>query len=118
MKSRLVNNIRNLFDPKRRGNILHVGSHFEVECINSINNTYVNDNFEIEDLLKLVKNDRNLIIKKIEEIRIELSVVNFEELIYKLGLNLNEFENNIEFDINFEPIAINNTTVHQSLMSF
>lgn len=93
VKERLVNNIRNLFDPKRKTNIVN-------SKIWLMDEIYVNHeiDFTIRDLKKLVKNNPLLITENIKKLanNFELTYIEIEQLTEKLNIDLSnviELEN-------------------------
>lgn len=93
VKERLVNNTKNLFDPKRKTNILN----FEIWIIDDIYENHEID-FTIRDLKKLAENEPELIIKHIKTLanNFELTILEIEEIAEKLDIN---FSHIIEIDV-------------------
>ena len=93
VKERLVNNIRNLFDPKRKTNILNS----EILLIDEIYENYEVD-FTIRDLQKLANTQPELIIKNIRKLAysFELTTIEIEELVIKLNI---DFSRIIDVDV-------------------
>lgn len=85
IKERLVNNIKNLFDSKRKTNVLN----FEILIIDKIYENHEID-FTIRDLQKLAKNEPKLIIEHIKTLanNFELTIIEIEDISEKLDLNL------------------------------
>lgn len=96
VKERLVNNIRNLFDPKRKTNIINS----EIWLMDEI---YVNHeiDFTIRDLQKLAIIEPELIIEYTIKLanNFELTYIEIEQLAEKLNINLS---NVIELDLNLQ----------------
>lgn len=85
IKSRLVNNIKNLFDSKRRTNILNTTHNLESECLKNTNIENNDSLFILEDLKKIAKK-----YPKKMEILLEDSGFNhndIEDLCEKIGIN-------------------------------
>ena len=93
VKERLVNNIKNLFDSKRKINILNL----EILLIDEIYENYEID-FTIRDLQKLAIIEPELIIENIRELahNFELSSIEIEEIAKELNI---DFSNIIEIDL-------------------
>lgn len=93
VKERLVNNTKNLFDPKRKTNILN----FEIWIIDDIYENHEID-FTIRDLKKLAENEQELIIEHIKTLanNFELTILEIEEIAEKLDIN---FSHIIEIDV-------------------
>lgn len=93
VKERLVNNTKNLFDPKRKTNILN----FEIWIIDDIYENHEID-FTIRDLKKLAENEPELIIEHIKTLadNFELTILEIEEIAEKLDIN---FSHIIKLDL-------------------
>lgn len=93
VKERLVNNVKNLFDSKRKTNIVN----FEIWIIDDIYENHEID-FTIRDLKKLAENEPELIIEHIKTLanNFELTVDEIKELSEKLDIN---FSHIIKLDL-------------------
>lgn len=93
VKERLVNNTKNLFDLKRKTNILN----FEIWIIDDIYENHEID-FTIRDLQKLANIEPELIIKHLKELanNFELTILEIEEIGEKLDIN---FSHIIKLDL-------------------
>jgi hypothetical protein len=96
VKERLVNNVKNLFDLKRKNNIIN----HKIWLMDEIYENYEID-FTVRDLQKLANNEPELIIKHIKKlvINFELTITEVEELEEKLNINLS---NIIELDLSLQ----------------
>lgn len=96
VKERLVNNVKNLFDSKRKTNIIYS----EIWLMDDI---YVNHeiDFTIRDLQKLAIIEPELIIEYTIKLanNFELTYIEIEQLAEKLNINLS---NVIELDLNLQ----------------
>ncbi len=88
IKQRLLNNIKNLFDSKRKINLLN----FQIWIMADIYENHEID-FTVRDLKKLAKDEPNLIIEHIKtlESKFELTFEEIKELSEKLDINLSYF---------------------------
>lgn len=93
VKERLVNNIKNLFDSKRKTNIVN----FEIWIIDDIYENHEID-FTIRDLKKLAENEPELIIEHIKTLadNFKLTILEIEEIAEKLDIN---FSHIIKLDL-------------------
>ena len=93
VKERLVSNTKNLFDSRRKTNILN----FEIWIINDIYENHEID-FTMRDLKKLAENEPELIIEHIKTLanNFELTILEIEEIAEKLDIN---FSHIIEIDV-------------------
>lgn len=93
IKQRLVNNIKNLFDPKRKINVLNIN----LSLMDKIYENYELDT-RIWDLQKLAISNPQIIIENIKELvnNYELSLNEIKELGEKLNMN---FSNIVELDL-------------------
>lgn len=96
VKERLVNNIKNLFDYKRKINV----SNFEILLMDEIYENYEID-FTIRDLQKLIIIKPELVIDNIIKLanNFELTIIEIEELGEKLDI---DFSNIVNLDLNLE----------------
>lgn len=107
IKERLVSNLRNLFDSKRKINILDIN----LSLMDKIYENYEIDT-TIRDLQKLAISNPQIIIDNVKKLanNFELSTIEIEELGEKLNMN---FTNLIELDLSlFENLKkdVNNQT--------
>jgi hypothetical protein len=93
IKQRLVNNLKNLFDQKRRINVLNIN----LSLMDKIYENYELDT-RIWDLQKLAISNPQIIIDNINKLanNFELSLIEIEELSEKLNMN---FSNIVELDL-------------------
>jgi hypothetical protein len=108
IKGRLLSNLKNLFDKKRRINVLNI----DLWLMDNIYESYELDTTTLLDLKKLVNSDPQIIISNIIKLanNFELSTIEIEELGEKLNMN---FTNLIELDLSlFENLKkdVNNQT--------
>lgn len=96
VKERLVNNIKNLFDYKRKINV----SNFEILLMDEIYENYEID-FTIRDLQKLIIIKPELVIDNIIKLanNFELTIIEIEELGEKLDI---DFSNIVNLDLNLQ----------------
>ena len=96
VKERLVNNIKNLFDYKRKINV----SNFEILLMGEIYENYEID-FTIRDLQKLIIIKPELVIDNIIKLanNFELTIIEIEELGEKLDI---DFSNIVNLDLNLQ----------------
>lgn len=87
IKQRLVNNLKNLFDQKRRINVLNIN----LSLMDEIYKNYKIDT-RIWDLQKLAISNPQIIIDNIKKLanNFELSFIEIEELSEKLNMNFSE----------------------------
>ena len=107
IKQRLVNNLKNLFDQKRRINVLNIN----LSLMDEIYKNYEIDT-RIWDLQKLAISNPQIIIDNIKKLanNFELSFIEIEELSEKLNMNFSEI---IELDLSNQfknLIDVNNQT--------
>lgn len=109
IKERLVSNLRNLFDSKRKTNILN----FEIWIIDNIYENHEID-FTIRDLKKLAKEKPKLIIEHIRTLanNFELTVDEIKELSEKLDINLSHI---IESDLSSQFKYLRKSTINNQL---
>ena len=109
IKERLVSNLRNLFDSKRKTNILN----FEIWIIDNIYENHEID-FTIRDLKKLAKEKPKLIIEHIRTLanNFELTVDEIKELSKKLDINLSHI---IESDLSSQFKYLRKSTINNQL---
>lgn len=112
VKERLVNNTKNLFDPKRKTNILN----FEIWIIDDIYENHEID-FTIRDLKKLTENEPELIIEHIKTLadNFELTILEIEEIAEKLDIDLS---NIIESDLSSQFRNLKKATNNQLYLDF
>lgn len=79
IKSRIVNNCRNLFDKKRKINVLNLEAHFKNECSEFYE---IDSNFD--DLLKIAKTEPIKFKEALKSLYFDLDFDDFENLA-KLG---------------------------------
>lgn len=112
VKERLVNNIKNLFDSKRKTNIVN----FEIWIIDDIYENHEID-FTIKDLQKLVINEPEIIIDNLKTLasNFELTIIEIEELCQKLNI---DFSHIIEIDVALQFKNLKKSANNQLYLSF
>ena len=112
VKERLVNNVKNLFDSKRKTNIIYS----EIWLMDDI---YVNHeiDFTIRDLQKLAIIEPELIIEYTIKLanNFELTYIEIEQLTEKLNIDLS---NVIELDLNLQFKNLRKTVNNQLYLDF
>ena len=109
VKERLVNNTKNLFDSKRKTNIVN----FEIWIIDDIYENHEID-FTVRDLKKLAKEEPKLIVEHIRTLanNFELTVDEIKELSKKLDINLSHI---IESDLSSQFKYLRKSTINNQL---
>lgn len=102
LKQRLLNNIKNLFDKKRKINLLNI----EYLLLNDIYRNYEND-LVIWDLQNIVKSNPNIIVEVIKDFlkSSELTTDEIIELGEKIDMNFSKL---ITLDLTISKKSVNN----------
>lgn len=112
VKERLVNNVKNLFDGKRKTNIIYS----QIWLMDDIYKNHEID-FTIRDLQKLANIEPELIIEHIKKLAnsFELTYIEIEQLTEKLNIDLS---NVIEIDLNLQFKNLRKTINNQLYLDF
>lgn len=112
LKERLVTNIKNLFDKKRKTNVINIDSFL----IDSIYQNFETDIY-LTDLKKLANQDSKIIVENIIELvkNYEINLEEAEELGEKLNI---DFSNIFEFDLSFQFMNIEKDKDNQTFFIF
>lgn len=89
IKQRLVNNIRNLFDPKRRTNVLTIGTALEYTH-NERKAIYCSIDTDTDDVLSLIKTKPQVFKKYLKKIYYDLENDDFNYLLSLSKFNVND----------------------------
>jgi hypothetical protein len=108
--------IKNEYNPQRINSLKKdEQKYIKNEELKQTNTNDIDSLFVLKDLKKLVKNDKQLVINTLTNIRLSYTLDEFEELLYKLNLSLYEFPS-FEIEVKKEETDIDN--VYQLKMEF
>jgi hypothetical protein len=113
IKERLLSNLKNLFDKKRRINVLNI----DLWLMDNIYESYELDTTTLLDLKKLVNSDPQIIISNIIKLanNFEITVMEIEELGEKLNMNFSTIP---ELNLSMQSRNLRKNVNNQTYFSF